>query len=215
MDLIEYVLAGVVLLATFWLLIARLIRSAINGYSFQSWVLAAICLAAFFQSYRWHLLALAITTAVIKAVLIPKVLRRQVRATVYDRRETQYYVGFPTALLIGAVLSVAGFVAAQRLPLVRDLLGEPVLGVAMAVILLGFFIAMARKDAAMQLTGLLVAENGLLLLGLVVGAGLPLLIDFALFLDVLVGAVVMGFLITRMHETVASTDTSELTRLRG
>ncbi|HZU19178.1 MAG TPA: hypothetical protein VFD01_21570 [Candidatus Dormibacteraeota bacterium] len=215
MDLIEYALAGVVLLATFWPLIARRIRAAVNGYSFQSWTLAALCLATFLQSGRWHLLAMALSTVVVKALLIPEVLRRQVRETVYDRRETRYYVGVPSALLLGAGLSVAGFVAARQLPLVRDLLGEPVLGVAIAVVLLGFFIAVARRDAAMQLTGLLVAENGLLLLGLVLGAGLPMLVDFALFLDVLVGAVVMGFLVARMHATVGSTDTSELTRLRG
>ncbi len=215
MDLTEYVLAGVVLLATFWLLIARRIRAAVNGYSFQSWALAAVCLVTFLQSGRWHLLVMALSTAAIKALLIPAVLRRPVRETVYDRRETRYYVGVPSALLLGTGLSVAGFVVARQLPLVRDLLGEPVLGVSIAVVLLGFFIALARRDAAMQLTGLLVAENGLLLLGLVLGAGLPMLVDFALFLDVLVGAVVMGFLIARMHETVGSTDTSELTRLRG
>jgi hydrogenase-4 membrane subunit HyfE len=46
-------------------------------------------------------------------------------------------------------------------------------------------------------------------------AGLGLLVDFALLMDVLVGAVVMGFLIARMNATIMSTDTSELTRLRG
>lgn len=214
-QLAEYSLASVVLLATFWLLIARRIGAAINGYAFQSIVLALVCLAAYFQSGLLHLLALAITTVVIKGVLIPIVLRRQVRSSVYAKRETSYNIGFPSALLVGAALSVAGFVAGGRLPLVKDVLGQPVLGVAIAVVLIGLFMTMARREAAMQLTGLLVAENGLLLLGLVLGAGLPLLIDFALFLDVLVGAVVMGFLIARMHETVASTDTSELTRLRG
>jgi hydrogenase-4 component E len=214
-DLISYNLAAVILLLTFWLLIVRLVRGAVNAYAFQSVVLGLVSLAAFFQSGLWHLLVLAITTAAIKGVLIPIVLRRQVTGTVYDKRETAYHVGFPTALLIGAGLSLAGFVAAARLPLVRDIFGEPVLGVAMAVILLGLFSTVARRDAVMQLTGLLVTENGLLLLGLVMGAGLPLLIDFALFLDVLVGAVVMGFLIRRMHATVATTDTSELTRLRG
>ena len=215
MELLEYSLAGVILLATFWLLIARLVSGAINGYAFQSIVLGILCLTAFFQSGLWHLLVLALSTIVIKGVVIPPVLRRQIHNTVYEKRETQYYVGFPTALLIGAGLSLAGFVAANRLPLVRDLLGQPVLGVGIAVVLLGLFITMARREAAMQLAGLLITENGLLLVGLVMGAGLPLLIDFALFLDVLVGAVVMGFLIARMHVTVASTDTSELTRLRG
>jgi hydrogenase-4 component E len=74
---------------------------------------------------------------------------------------------------------------------------------------------MARRDAVLQLAGLLVAENGVILVGLVVASGLGLLIEFAVFLDVLVGVAVMGFLIARMHETVSSTDTSELSRLRG
>jgi len=212
---VEYNLAAVVLLATFWLLIARRISGAVNGYAFQSMVLGAVCLAAFLDSRLWHLFALAASTVVIKGIAIPLVLRRQVRSTVYARREAAYYVGFPTALLIGAALSIVGFVAGNRLELAPGVLGQPVLGVAIAVILLGFFMTLARREAVMQMVGLLVAENGLLLLGLVLGAGLPLLIDFALFLDVLVGAVVMGFLIARMHETVDTTDTSELTRLRG
>ena len=215
METFEYSLAGLVLLITYWLLIARRIRGAINGYAFQSVVIGVIVLATYAQSLRLHLLVLALSTFLIKGILIPIVLRRQVRATVYDKRETHYYVGFPTALLIGMALSIAGFVAANRLDVVKDLVGQPVLGVAVAVVLIGFFITVARQDAVMQLTGLLVAENGLLLLGLVMSAGLGLLVDFALLMDVLVGAVVMGFLIARMNATIMSTDTSELTRLRG
>jgi hydrogenase-4 component E len=215
METFEYTLAGLVLLITYWLLIARRIRGAINGYAFQSVVIGVIVLATYAQSLRLHLLVLALSTFLIKGILIPIVLRRQVRATVYDKRETHYYVGFPTALLIGMGLSIAGFVAANRLDVVKDLVGQPVLGVAVAVVLIGFFITVARQDAVMQLTGLLVAENGLLLLGLVMSAGLGLLVDFALLMDVLVGAVVMGFLIARMNATIMSTDTGELTRLRG
>src|SRR5579875_2267934 len=143
---IEYLLAGVVLLGAFWLLIARRIRGAVGGYAFQSWVLGLICLAAAWQSGRLHLLVLALSTLVVKGVVIPTVLRHQVKATVYDRRETSYYLGFSTALLLGAVLSVIGFLAAAQLPLVRDLLGEPALGVAIAVLLLGLFTALARRD---------------------------------------------------------------------
>ena len=157
METFEYTLAGLVLLITYWLLIARRIRGAINGYAFQSVVIGVIVLATYAQSLRLHLLVLALSTFLIKGILIPIVLRRQVRATVYDKRETHYYVGFPTALLIGMALSIAGFVAANRLDVVKDLVGQPVLGVAVAVVLIGFFITVARQDAVMQLTGLLVA----------------------------------------------------------
>lgn len=215
MALIGYNLAALILLTTFWLLITRLIRGAVNAYAFQSILLGILVGVVFEQIRLWHLLLLAVSAIAIKGILIPAVLRRQVRDTVYEKRETRYYIGFPTAIIVGALLCVAGFIGAGGLPVKLIALSQGALGVALAVVLLGFFSAVARREAAMQLTGLLVMENGLLLVGVLIGAGLPLLVDFALFLDVLVGAVVMGFLIARMHETVESTDTSELTRLKG
>lgn len=215
MQLTIYTLAGLVLLITFVVMLARRIRGAVNAYAVQSFVLGGLSLAVFIETGLIHLLILAIATAVIKGVVIPVVLERQVSGTVYDKRETEYYVGFPTALLLGSAMTLVGFLAQGRLPTIDGPVGGPTLGISFAVILMGFFTTTARKDAAMQLTGLLVAENGLVLLGLVLGAGLPLLVDFALFMDVLIGAVVMGFLIARMHEEFEHTDTSELTRLRG
>ncbi len=215
MDLAVAVLSTLILIATFWLLIARQVRAAVNGYAAQSILLGGLAIALFAGSHLAHLLALGILTIAIKGAIIPAVIKLQVRGRSHRRRETAYYVGFPTALLIGAGLSLIGFIAASRLPIHTDQLSEPVLGLAIAVILVGLFTTMARRDAVLQLAGLLAAENGLLLVGLVVSPGLGLLIEFALFLDVLIGAVVMGFLIARMHETVATTDTSELSRLRG
>lgn len=215
MQLAEYCLAGAVLLVTFLFLIARRIRLAVVEYAFQSFLLATLTFLLAAQLGLWHLYVLGATTVVVKGIVIPMVLRHQVRDTVYDRRETEYHVGFPSALLLGAFLSVVGFVAANRLPVAQGPLVEPALGIGLTVLLLGFFSTLARRDAAMQLTGLLLAENGLVLLGLVLDVGLPLLVDFAIFLDVLIGAVVMGFLVARMDERLTSTDTSELRRLRG
>lgn len=215
MQLLDYNLAALMLLTTFWLLVARGVAAVVMGYAFQSIVLGALFVAVFVSSGLWHILVLAASAILIKGVAIPIVLRRQVREAVYGSREAGYYIGFPTALLVGAILAITSFVAASRLPVRHLELSEGVLGVSLAVAVLGFFSTVARREAPMQLVGLLVMENGLLLLGVVIGSGLPLLVDFALFLDVLVGAVVMGFLIARMHETAESTDTSELTRLRG
>ncbi|MFZ0179276.1 MAG: hypothetical protein WAL84_05300 [Candidatus Dormiibacterota bacterium] len=215
MALAEAVLATLILIATFGLLIARQVRGAITGYAAQSILLGGLAIAMFAGSHLPHLLALGLLTIGIKGFAIPAVVRFQVRGPAYRRREIAYYVGFPTALLVGAGLSLVGLVAASRLPFHPYLLSEPVLGLALAVILLGLFTTMARRDAVLQLAGLLAAENGVLLVGLVVSPELGLLIEFALVLDVVIGVAVMGFLIARMHETVASTDTSELSRLRG
>lgn len=215
MQVLEYALAAVMLLITFWLLIGRRVGSVVTGYAVQSCTLGLLFIAVFLGGAPWHVLVLAASAILIKGVVVPVVLRRQIKRAVYTTRTASYYVGFPTALLIGAALSFLSFLAGGRLPLVRLDLGKEVLGVSIAITVLGLFNTVARREATMQLIGLLVMENGLLLLGVSIGAGLPLLIDFALFLDVLVGAVVMGFLIARMRESASSTDTSELTRLRG
>ncbi|MGH7640997.1 MAG: hypothetical protein ACREN7_00505 [Candidatus Dormibacteria bacterium] len=208
-------LAALALLTTFWLLIARRVRGAVAGYSAQSFALGGLAIAVSVSSGLVNLLLLGLVIVAIKGLLIPLVLRRQIRSTVYDRRETRYHVGFPTAMLVGAALSVLGFAVAAQLHLTGEALRGPVLGLAVAIVLLGLFTSVARRDAVMELAGLLAAENGLLMVGLVVAPGLGLLVELALFLDVLVGVLVMGFLIARMQETVASTDTSELRRLRG
>ncbi len=214
MDLLAITLATLVLLTAFWLLVARRVGAVVNGYAAQSIVLGGLAIALFASSGQTDLLALGLLAILIKGLLIPAVIERQARP-VYGLRELQYQVGFPTALLLGAGLTLIAFVAAGRLPFQPGLLSEPVLGMAIAVTLLGLFTTMARRDAVVQLTGLLAAENGLILVGLVISSGLGLLIELSLFLDVLIGVAVMSFLIARIHETVASTDTSELRRLRG
>jgi hydrogenase-4 membrane subunit HyfE len=215
MALAESLLAASILIVTLWLLVARRVGAAIGGYALQSVLLGALALVLFAISGLSHLLLLGLLTVAIKGLTIPLILRRQLRGSVYEQRETSYYLGFPTALLVGMALAGVGFAAAARFPLLGSLLGRPVLGIGIATALLGFFTTTARRDAVMQVAGLLAAENGLLVVGLVISPGLDLLVEFALFLDVLIGALVMGFLIVRMHQTLASTDTSELRRLRG
>ena len=116
MALAEAVLATLILIATFGLLLARQVRGAITGYAAQSILLGGLAIAMFAGSRLPHLLALGLLTIGIKGFAIPAVVRFQVRGPTYRRREIAYYVGFPTALLVGAGLSLVGLVAASRLP---------------------------------------------------------------------------------------------------
>jgi hydrogenase-4 component E len=213
--LTEVTLSVLILLVTFMLIVARQLRTAVFAYAVQSWLLGGVSVALFAITRLLDLLLFGLLVVVIKGVVVPQLLRRRTAFAISGRRETVYYVGFPTALLIGAALSLAGFVSAGQIHLTDELLPSPVLGIALAVLLLGLFTTVARRDAVLQVAGLLAAENGLLLAGLVLEPKLSLLVEFAIVLDVLIAVLVMGFLVARMHEAVSSTDTSELTRLRG
>lgn len=211
----EGILATMILLVTFAFIVARQLRVAVAAYSVQSWLLGGLAFALFAESGLLDLLLFGLLTVAVKGVVIPQILRRRAAFAIAGHRETVYYIRFPSALLIGAAFTLIGFIAATRIPFSRQFLPESVLGIALAVLLLGLFTTMARRDAVLQVAGLLAAENGLLLVGLVLAPGLSLLIEFAIVLDILIAVLVMGFLVARMHEEVSSTDTSELTRLRG
>jgi hydrogenase-4 component E len=213
--LADVTLSVLILLITFVLIVARGLRTAIFAYAVQSWLLGGVSIALFAVSGLWELLLFGVLVVVVKGVVVPRLLRRRTSFVLSVRKETVYYVGFPTALLIGAGLSLAGFVAGSRIHFTPQLLPPPVLGIALAVLLLGLFTTVARRDAVLQVAGLLAAENGLLLVGLVLEPRLSLLIEFAIVMDVLIAVLVMGFLVARMHDAVSTTDTSELTRLRG
>lgn len=211
----EVILATLILLVSFQFIVTRSLDAAVSAYAVQSWLLGGVAIGLFAESHLIELLLFGVLIIVMKGVIIPRVLRRRTSFAVLDRREASYYVRFPTALLLGAGLTLLGFLSATRLPYPPQFLPSSVLGIAIAVFLLGLFTTTARRDAIMQVTGLFAAENGLLLVGLVVAPRLSLLIEFAIVLDILIAVLVVGFLVARMHQEGAGTDTSELTRLRG
>ncbi|MHB1500885.1 MAG: hypothetical protein ACYCYK_06925 [Candidatus Dormibacteria bacterium] len=213
--LAEVILSALLLLVTYWFIVTRRLSSAISAYSVQSWLLGLVSLALYADTRLLELLFFGLLILTVKGILIPQLLRRRVAFALVAGREIAYYVRFPTALLVGAGLSLIGLLAATRLPFEAQFLPQSVLGISLAVFLLGLFTTIARRDAILQVTGLLAAENGLLLLSLVVAPRLSLVIEVAIVLDVLIAVLVMGFLVARMRDAVAGTDTSELTRLRG
>lgn len=213
--LLEVILSALLLLVTYWFIVTRRLSTAVAAYAVQSWLLGLAALILYWDTHLLGLLVFGLLIIVAKGILIPSLFRRQVAFALVAGRETAYYVRFPTALLIGTALSLVGLLAATDLPLVPQLLPPAIAGIALAVFLLGLFTTIARRDAILQVTGLLAAENGLLLLSLVVAPQLSLLIEVAIVLDVLIAVLVMGFLVARMRDAGTGTDTSELSRLRG
>ncbi|HLE47184.1 MAG TPA: hydrogenase, partial [Candidatus Thermoplasmatota archaeon] len=70
-----------------------------------------------------------------------------------------------------------------------------------------------RRKAITQSLGLLTMENGAFLLSLTLAGGLPLAIELAIFLEVIVLVVLLGILFYRIRETFDSLDASAMTSL--
>ena len=94
-------------------------------------------------------------------------------------------------------------------------LGRDALSGALAGFLIGLLIMITRRQAVLQIVGLIMMENGIYLLGLSMTRGLPLIIEFGVFFDVMVAVIVLGILTFRLKLSFMTTDTTVLQKLKG
>ncbi len=82
-----------------------------------------------------------------------------------------------------------------------------------AVTLTGFFVLVTRRRALSQLAGFLLMDNGITALAFLTTAGVPLVVELGVSLDVLLAVLVLQVLTTRMLAAFGSTDLDELREL--
>jgi hydrogenase-4 component E len=187
---------------------------AIHIVLIQSVFLTLACAIIGIQTNEVHMYVAAILTAIIKVGLIPYALYR-VLPYLYEEREKS------RRDIVRANLST--FMALLSIILAFDLVDpnlpgiavESTLPAAIALVLIGLVFIMTRRQAVMQIIGLITMENGLYLFGLSITKGLPLIIEMGIFFDVLVAVVVLVILTFRLKLSLLSTDTSLLKKLKG
>ena len=163
-------------------------------------------------SLGMHALVLVLAPLVAKGALIPWLLSRAIREAEV-RREVEPFIGYTASLLLGALLTGAGFMVAARLPSLGGVSGL-LPACALATVLVGGLLMVSRRKAVTQVIGYLVLENGIFLFGQSLATELPALVELGVLLDLLVGVFVMGIAIFHINREFDSIAVHELTALR-
>jgi len=188
------------------------LRTAVKILLFQSIMVTAACLQAGWNTGEAHMYIAAVLTVLIKAGLIPFALFRVVKI-LRRERESNPILGPNVSFVASAILIVLAYWLIDRqLP---GVVSRDALAASVSLVLIGLLLIMTRRQAVMQIIGLITMENGLYLLGLSVTMGLPLVIELGIFLDVLVAVVVLVILTYRLKLSFMTTDTSVLKKLKG
>jgi len=202
------------LLTALAILTARQMRGCIRLYAGQSFLLAVLAALVGFLTGSAHLYLVAALTLLVKTLLIPYLLGWVIHDTILEKREIEFVVNIPGSLFISGLLAALAFFASKAVVFPGDVLTKLLLPLGTAVTLIGLYVMVSRKEAVPQVTGLLVAENGVLLAAVPTAFGLPLIAEFGLFFDLLVGALLMGVLVMRVHRQTESTAVHELCQLK-
>ena len=210
---VAHLFGGAMLLLSFMLLYQRRVTAVINGLAIQGAILAC---AAGWQGWVQGAPQLYLTALVAfgaKAVLIPLALRTLLRRLSLDRTvETAFGVG-PSMIAGVALVALAILVVLPITAGVRAIARED-LALALSVVLLGMLMMITRRNAILQVVGLMSMENGLILAAVGV-AGMPLVVELSTAALVMVVLVVAGVFVFQIRERFDSVDVSLLDPHRG
>ena len=204
--------SGLVLLCAAVALWRRTAKGIVGALRVQGFALAVTALILGVQLHIALLLVTAGLLVLVKAILIPVLLRRIVRLDPTGG-ETDPVVNVPASLVAAVLLTLVAFVATR--PLVDVVPGVPITlaPFGFATVLIGFFVLVARRKAVSQMVGLLLVDNGIGLVALLLTTGVPLLVELGGTLGVLLVVVVLRVLATRMHAELGDLDLGALQEL--
>jgi hydrogenase-4 component E len=203
---------GVFLLAAVMVLWRRELAAIVRLFALQGVALAVIAAVLGRHEGRWDLLAVAVGIAVLRAGVLPYLMRRVLAAS-GETRETQPLVNVAASLLTAAGLTLLAYAVAR--PLV-DLAPSPAtraLPVGLAVVLIGFFTLVTRRRALAQVVGFLLLDNGITAVAFLATSGVPLIVELGVSFDLLLAVLVLQILTTRMRAAFGGTDIDDLREL--
>jgi hydrogenase-4 component E len=201
------------LLTSFAIVAQRRLSACVDLFALQSVFLAVTAVLVGWFTGSPHIYVAALLTVVIKSVAIPRILKKVIER-VNVKREVEFIVNIPPSLLICGALVILAFSVTEPIAKLGFLLTRDSLAIALAIVLIGFFMMISRRKAVTQIVGFLMMENGLFLGATASAYGMPLIVELGLFFDLLVAALIIGLYTHRLQNTFDSVDTSKLTELK-
>ena len=177
----------------------------------QGWILLGIALLRL-HSLDWLELSFIITeTLIFKAVIVPAILMRVINKTHINRVDTTGSSQFNSLMLSILALTISAimtyYVADQTINMVF-------FGVALYALLSGLILIVLRKRIFTHMVGFLVIENGVFLFSMAIGVEMPILINAAILLDILISVLMLGMFMTRVDKHIHTDDSDSLTHVK-
>lgn len=177
----------------------------------QGWLLLGIALLRL-HTLDWMELSFIITeTLIFKALIVPGILMRVIKKTGINRISSTGTSQFNSLMLSIAALTISAiltyYVADQTINMIF-------FGVALYALLTGLILIVLRSRIFTHMVGFLVIENGVFLFSMAIGVEMPLLINAAIMLDILLSVLMLGMFMTKVDKHIHTDDSDSLTHVK-
>jgi len=150
-------------------------------------------------------------TILVKSIIVPWFLNR-IRKHNHLKREHEPSVPVFYSIIVVVVSLLLSFVISSQLN--DNQIYTKYFTVAFASILFGLYFIIIHKNIFSHVVGYLIIENGIFLFSLVVGSVMPMMVNMAILLDVLMGVIVLGVFINHIGNTFNSIEVDNLSHLK-
>ncbi len=199
------VILGLIVISDMCLLAAERQRFSIRLIALQGAILGLLPLLVHSGEKDARLIAITALFFLIKAALLPLVLRRTYKK-LPPQPPSRPYLGHSLSVLAGLGGFVFSLWLGSRLGDTANPLFSLFFAPAFATIFAGLLLIVARRRALSQMFGYLVMENGIYLLGVPMAQHDAIWLELSVLLDIMVAAFVMGIAVRHIHLAFHSMD---------
>ena len=190
--------------------IAERFRSQTTILAIQGILLFGIAIARMHEFHPVEMAFIIVETFIFKAIVIPAILMRVIHKTKIDRIDASSSQFGSLAMSIAALVAsctITYYMADSRTDMIF-------FGVALYALLTGLILIVMRKRIFAHLVGFLVIENGVFLFSMAIGVELPMLINLAIMLDILISILILGTFLSRVDNDIHTDESDALTSIK-
>ena len=152
-------------------------------------------------------------TLLIRGIIIPMSIFIAIKK-VAIKREVEPIIGYHASILCGLGLIVAATYISRQLNIVSISDYKLLFPTAIALLVSGMFLLMARRNAIAMVLGYIMMENGIYLVGTTISIRARHIVEFGILLDVLAGVMIMAIILQNIKRTFDDVDTAHLRTLK-
>ena len=197
-------------LTLIYLSIADRFRNHTTILAVQGLLLFGIAMARLHSFHPVELSFIIVETLVFKAIVIPAILMRVINKTKINRihsSSTQFGALVMSIMALIASCTITYYMTDNRTDMIF-------FGVALYALLSGLILIVLRKRIFAHLVGFLVIENGVFLFSMAIGVELPMLINLAIMLDILISILILGMFLRRLDDDMHTDESDALTSIK-
>ena len=197
-------------LSLIYLSMADRFRSHTTILALQGLLLFGLAMARMHAFHPVEMGFIIVETLIFKAIVIPVILMHVIRKTKINR------ITSSSTQFGSLVMSIAALIASCTITYYMHNSNADTIsfGVALYALLSGLILIVMRKRVFAHLVGFLVIENGVFLFSMAIGVELPMLINLAIMLDILISILVLGMFLQRMDNEMNTDESDALTSIK-